>query len=106
MRLTQTCSLGRYAMARRTWLGAAMACGVALLSVPAYARHDPDHDRRGGGHRDVHRVVRRDVHRDWHGGRGYYGAPPVVYGSPYYEPPPVAYSPGVSFDAPGISINF
>ena len=48
---------------------------------------------------------RRDEHRghDWGGhrgyGGGYYGAPPVVYGSPYYAPP-VVYGPGF-----GINLN-
>ena len=108
----------------RIVLAAALICGAATFSIPAYARHDPDHDHdhHAPDRRVVHRVVHRDVHRDWHhdvhrdwhhydhhdwhGRAGYYGAPPVVYGGPYYPPPPVDYGPGVSFNVPGISINF
>jgi hypothetical protein len=58
---------------------------------------------------------------DWHGNRGYehnwnggyYGAPPVVYGSPYgggyygspYYAPPVVYGPSVGISLPGIGIG-
>jgi hypothetical protein len=52
-----------------------------------------------------------DDHRGWHGGDrhgyygGYYGAPPVVYGSPYYYPPPVVYGPGIGINLPGVAIG-
>jgi len=48
-----------------------------------------------------------DRHHDRRGGdRGYYSAPPVVYGSPYggsyygspYAPPPVVYGPGININ--------
>jgi hypothetical protein len=66
-------------------LAAAVAAGT--LGRPAIAdEHWRGHDRR-----------------DWHRGGGwggYYGAPPVVYGSPYYYPPPVVYGPGI-----GLNLN-
>jgi hypothetical protein len=54
---------------------------------------------------------------DRHGhnwGGGYYGAPPVVYGSPYgngyygapgYYAPPVVYGPSVGIGLPGVNIG-
>jgi hypothetical protein len=47
------------------------------------------------------------------GNGGYYGAPPVVYGSPYgggyygspYYAPPVVYGPSVGISLPGIGIG-
>jgi hypothetical protein len=49
-----------------------------------------DHDRRGGD-------------RGNDGDRGYYSAPPVVYGAPYGggyygSPPPVVYGPGLNIN--------
>jgi hypothetical protein len=82
----------------------AASAGLVLAAFALSARAD-DHrggrdDHRGGDRHDFH------GHRDG-GGGGYYGAPPVVYGGGggYYPPPPVAYSPGVNFNLPGISIN-
>jgi hypothetical protein len=46
--------------------------------------------------------------------RGYYRAPPIVYGSPYrgayygnpyYYPPPVVYGPGIGISLPFVGIN-
>jgi hypothetical protein len=59
---------------------------IGLGSVTASARDD----HRDRGHREYHRG-------GW--GGGYYGAPPVVYGTPYYAPP-VVYGPGL-----GINLN-
>ncbi len=61
-------------------LAATFAC--VALSGSASA------EDRGRDHHDWH-------HRDSH--RGYYGAPPVVYGEPYYAPP-VVYGPGLSIN--------
>ena len=59
-------------------------------------------------HRDDHRQWRRGD-RGYDGDRGYYyGAPPVVYGSPggyYGSPPPVVYGPGIGIGLPGVNIN-
>jgi hypothetical protein len=82
---------------------AKLAAGIAIsamlafatFAAPAYA--DWDH---------------RDYHHNWNG--GYYGAPPVVYGSPYgssyygapgYYPPPVVYGPGIGLSLPGVNIG-
>ena len=77
-------------------LGAAIAASAALVlalsAVPASARWE--HEHHDGGH------------RGWSG--GYWGAPPIVYGSPYsygYYPPPVAYGPSVGINLPGVSIG-
>ena len=76
-------------------LGTAVAASAALVlamsAAPASARWD--HERHG-------------THHGWAG--GYWGAPPVVYGSPYaygYYPPPVAYGPSVGINLPGVSIG-
>ncbi len=84
--------LGTYSNRRRAAgfaAGLIFAAIVCLGSVSASARED-DHRGDRGGHRD----------RDWHHDRagGYYGAPPVVYGSPYYAPPPVVYGPGIGLN--------
>jgi hypothetical protein len=61
-------------------------------------------------------LARAEDHRDWRGGdrhgnnRGYYGAPPVVYGAPYYSPgyyypPPVIYGSGIGINLPGVAIG-
>jgi hypothetical protein len=79
--------------ARTAWLvaGIAVSAFVALgmTAGPAQARWG-DRDYYHGGY-----------HHGWSG--GYYGAPPVVYGSPYgygYYPPP-----GVGINLPGVSIG-
>jgi len=69
-------------------VAAIFAAVFAITAVPGSANAN---DRDRGGHREWH-----------HGGgwdRGYYGAPPVVYGTPYYAPPAV-YGPGF-----GINLN-
>jgi hypothetical protein len=71
--------------------GLAICALVALGSVATQAYGDEHRDGRGG---------------DRHGYYGgYYGAPPVVYGSPYYYPPPVVYGPGIGINLPGIAIG-
>jgi hypothetical protein len=77
---------------KRLWAG--LVAGVMLSATFAVAAFPGSASAEG----------RRDEHRggrDWHhgGGRGYYAAPPVVYGSPYYAPP-VVYGPGF-----GINLN-
>ena len=62
--------------------GAMLAAVFAITAVPGSANAN---DRDRGGHRDWHRGG------GW--GGGYYGAPPVVYGTPYYAPPVVYGSP-------------
>jgi hypothetical protein len=57
-------------------LTATLVLGTFTGSAGAYERR--------GEHRDYR-------HRDWD--RGYYRAPPVVYGAPYYAPPVVYGSP-------------
>jgi hypothetical protein len=86
--------------------------GTFVVAASADERHD---DRRGGEHRgDGGRDGDRGGGRggdwgggrggDW-GGRGYYSAPPVVYGNPGYYPPPVVYGPAVGVYLPGVSIG-
>jgi hypothetical protein len=57
--------------------------------------------------RDDHPGDRRFDHHDDRGydHRGYYPAPPVVYGAPVYSPPPVVYGPAVGVYLPGVSIG-
>jgi hypothetical protein len=56
-------------------------------------------------------LAHAEDHHGWHGHDrhgyygGYYGAPPIVYGSPYYAPPPVVYGPGIGINLPGIAIG-
>ena len=69
--------------------GLAISALLVLGTVATSARAEDHHDRRGERH-------------DYH--RGYYNAPPIVYGSPYYAPPPVVYGPGIGINLPGISI--
>jgi hypothetical protein len=79
-----------------TWMkiaaGVAISAGLLAVSMaPASARWD--HEYHGW-------------HHGWSG--GYWGAPPVVYGSPYgygYYPPPVYYGPSVGVTLPGVSIG-
>jgi hypothetical protein len=56
----------------------------------------------------------RGDHHGHNWGGGYYGAPPVVYGSPYgngyygapgYYAPPVVYGPAVGIGLPGVNIG-
>jgi hypothetical protein len=56
-------------------------------------------------HHGYDRGRREDRGHDYDGNRGYYPAPPVVYGSPYYAPPPVVYGPAVGVYLPGVSIG-
>jgi hypothetical protein len=78
--------------------GAAIAALLALGAFATPASADWDRDHRGGYH-------------NWNG--GYYGAPPVVYGSPYgngyygspYYAPPVVYGPGVGINLGGVGIG-
>ena len=94
-------------------LSAALAAGVilsatvAVTAIPGSAVAADHRGGGGGGHRGGggggHRGgdgYRGGGHRGggW-GGGGYYGAPPVVYGSPYYAAPPVV------FGLPGLNIN-
>jgi hypothetical protein len=71
--------------------GVILAATLALGSFSGAARaewHDRDHrgERAEWRDRDYH-----GEHHDWD--RGYYRAPPVVYGRPYYAPPVVYGSP-------------
>jgi hypothetical protein len=68
-------------------------CALFALGTFATLAHAEDHH----GGRD-----RGDRH-GYYG--GYYGAPPVVYGSPYYYPPPVVYGPGIGINLPGVAIG-
>jgi hypothetical protein len=78
--------------------GMVVAALLALggLATPASADWN---DQRGG------------YYHNWN--RGYYGAPPVVYGSPYnngyygspYYAPPVVYGPGVGISVPFVNIG-
>jgi hypothetical protein len=77
---------------RSSWEGSpSRRCSLSAPSPPANAEWRGDHH----GH-------------NW--GGGYYGAPPVVYGSPYgngyygapgYYAPPVVYGPAVGIGLPG-----
>jgi hypothetical protein len=71
-----------------TGLALAVAIAIALGGLAGAAYADDHHDRGRGGDR-----------------HGYYGAPPVVYGSPYYYPPPVVYGPGIGINLPGVAIG-
>ena len=68
---------------RRPTIVAASVILTATLALGSFSRpaSAEGHDRDHGDH---HR-------RDWD--RGYYRAPPVVYGTPYYAPP-LVYGPG------------
>jgi hypothetical protein len=74
----------------RRW-PARLVAGVILTAFVAPLAVTGAHAEDRGGHRDWHHD------RGWD--RGYYRAPPVVYGSPYYAPP-VVYGPGF-----GLNIN-
>jgi hypothetical protein len=79
---------------------ARLVAGVAISAIVAFGVTGTANAR--WDHRDDH----HDDHRGWSG--GYWGAPPVVYGSPYaygYYPPPVAYGPGIGVNLPGVSIG-
>lgn len=69
--------------------GMVLSTTLAVAAFPGSASAD--------GRRDEHRG--RDWHHDRGYAHGYYGAPPVVYGTPYYAPP-VVYGPGF-----GINLN-
>ena len=73
-------------------LSAVLTLGTLVGSAGAQPRRD---DHRGRDHRFDH-------HYDH---RGYYPAPPVVYGGPVYAPPPVVYGPAVGIYLPGVSIG-
>lgn len=88
----------------RRRLSARLAAGIAIsaiLALGAFAA--PANAEWDGNH--------RGEHHNWNG--GYYGAPPVVYGSPYggayygspYYAPPVVYGPGVGISLPGVNIG-
>jgi hypothetical protein len=72
--------------------GLALAAVLALGSYASSTYADDRHDRDNRGER----------HREY---RGYYNAPPVVYGAPYYYAPPVVYGPGIGVNLPGVDIN-
>ncbi len=68
---------------RRTAVVAAGLIVTATLALGSFS---------GSASAEGHDRDRRDHHRrDWD--RGYYRAPPVVYGTPYYAPPIVYGSP-------------
>jgi len=78
---------------------ACLVLGTFVASASAQPHGGGGH---GGGHGEGHGGgQQRYAHGG--GGRGYYRAPPVVYGSPYggsyygapYYPPPVVYIPGI-----------
>jgi hypothetical protein len=71
---------------------AGLAAGIMLSATLALGSFS------GSAGADERRGDRRDEHRG--GERGYYRAPPVVYGSPYYATPPVVY--GSPF---GLNVN-
>jgi hypothetical protein len=65
---------------------AVVAAGLILTATLALGSFS------GSASAEWHDRDRRDHHhRDWD--RGYYRAPPVVYGTPYYAPP-LVYGPG------------
>jgi hypothetical protein len=77
---------------------------IGIFSGPAGAEGYHNDSRYG---RDRH-----DPHGGW--GAQYYGAPPIVYGSPYYGSPyyapgfyrpPVVYGPPIGIYAPGVRIG-
>lgn len=91
-------------------LSAKLAAGLvisAMLALGTFAGSASAEERRG--------EQRRSEHREYHhySNRGYYRAPPVVYGSQYgnsyygapYYPPPVVYGPGIGINLPGVSIG-
>ena len=83
-------------------VSARLMAGVAisaLLLLGTFVTPAGADDHRGGD-RDRHDDR---GHADWN--RGYYSAPPVVYGTPYYAPPPVFYGPAVGVYLPGVSIG-
>jgi hypothetical protein len=80
-------------------LSAKLAGGIAVAAVLALGAFAP---------------AANAAWHDDHRGHGYYGAPPVVYGSPYYGngyygggyyAPPVVYGPGIGIGLPGVSIG-
>jgi hypothetical protein len=76
--------------------GIAISALFALGTFVVPARADDHHGNDRGRHDDRGHYDRN---------RGYYPAPPVVYGSPYYAPPPVVYGPAVGITLPGVSIG-
>ena len=87
-----TCSNGTTSIRLLSATGLAFSALLVLCAVATPALADDHHDR----------------HDDRRGGyehRGYYNAPPVVYGSPYYAPPPVVYGPGIGIVLPGVAIG-
>ena len=89
-----------------SWINKARAArlvaSVAVAGIVAIGMTAGTAQARWDEHRDEH----RDGHRGWSG--GYWGAPPVVYGSPYsygYYPPPTVYGPGIGINLPGVSIG-
>ncbi len=101
-------------LSARLAAGLAISAFLVLGTVVASASTAAQERRHTGyssyrGHGGVYR-----------GGRGYYAAPPVVYGSPYYGtpyygspyygapyyyPPPVVYGPAIGIGLPGIGIS-
>jgi hypothetical protein len=91
---------------------AAFALMIGVFAIGT-ARAD-DHGHHGGDHGDRHDRGHDEEHHEYHGGRGYYRGPDVVYGNPdyyyapapdyyyqpepcdygYYPPPPGYYPPG------------
>ena len=85
-------SVSQYPLAAKLMTGFAAAALLVFATFAPSALADGRHDRIGVG-----------VGFGYYG--GYYGAPPVVYGSPYYYPPPVIYGPGVGINLPGVAIG-
>jgi hypothetical protein len=81
-RVTDTKSKRRWPLGLAA--GIILAATLSAGAFPGSASAEWRRDERRDEHRDYH-------HRDWD--RGYYRAPPVVYGRPYYAPPVVYGSP-------------
>ena len=92
-----TCSNGTTSIRLLSATGLAFSALLVLGALATPALADDHHDRRGDDRRGGYE------HGDHY--RGYYNAPPVVYGSPYYAPPPVVYGPGIGIVLPGVAIG-
>jgi hypothetical protein len=82
----------RHSRAAFARFGKIVSVGAFALLIGAFAigtAQADDHGRHGGDHGRGH----DEGHHEYHGGRGYYRGPDVVYGNPdyYYEPAPDYY---------------
>ena len=86
----------------RRRMPAMLTAGIAISALLVFATYaaPASADDHHGGDRGRHDDRGHDGPN-----RGYYPAPPVVYGTPYYAPPPVVYGPAVGVYLPGVSID-